>query len=167
MSHLFQTDRLGFRAFQRSDAERLSVLINDIDIARWIGPMPHPYTLDMAHEYLDEVIKTEDNTFAIELNGDLVGAIAIGRQMGFWLAKDQWGQGLITEAATAMIDRHFAASDDPVRSGYHEGNAASARVHEKLGFVPNGTSSVYAQALGRDVTKHDLILDKATWACRR
>ncbi len=166
MNVAFTTDRLRFRLFRRADAPRLAELVNDIEIARWIGPMPHPYTLEMAHEYLDQVLDQEDNIFALEAQGDLVGAIAIAKQMGFWLARAQWGRGLMTEAATAMIDRHFAVTDRSVMSGYHDGNAASAQVHAKLGFVPAGTSDVFSQALGRDVVKHELVLHKDIWRAR-
>lgn len=166
MSVSLNTERLTFRPFRLQDAERLSVLINDLDIARWIGPMPHPYTLDMAQEYLDQVIGKDDNLFALERDEDLVGAIGIDQQLGFWLAKAQWGQGLMTEAAAAMLSRHFATSDTPVRSGFHDGNTASERVHTKLGFAANGTSQVFSQALGRDVLKHDLLLEKHVWEAR-
>ncbi|WP_432816871.1 GNAT family N-acetyltransferase [Sulfitobacter sp. JB4-11] len=166
MSDTLRTERLTFRRFQRADAERLAVLVNDIEIARWIGPMPHPYSLEMAHDYLDHVIGSGEDTFALEYEGHLVGAIGIRLMLGFWLAREHWGKGLMTEAAFVLLHHHFAGGAAVVTSGYHAGNDASARVHEKLGFRPNGSSAVFSQALGEDVKRHELILTADDWkAC--
>jgi len=163
MTMILRSERLTFRPFQYSDAERLAVLVNDIEIARWIGPMPHPYTLEMANEYLHLVIRSKESTFALERNNQLVGAIGIRKMLGFWLARDHWGLGLMTEAATALISDHFVRTGTPILSGFHVGNVASARVHEKLGFEETGVSTCYSQALGKEVERRDLILTATEW----
>lgn len=166
MSRHMTTERLTLRPFQRSDAERLAKLVNDIEIARWIGPMPHPYTLAMAHEYLDTTLEDE-GTFALEQDGTLVGAVGVGKILGFWLARSHWGQGLMTEACTCLITHYFVSDNISLVSGYHDGNDQSRRVHEKLGFRSNGTSYVFSQALQTDVLRHDLILTASDWQARQ
>lgn len=167
MTQKLQSTRLVFRRFRHTDADLLAKLVNDFEIARWIGPMPHPYTIEMARTYLDQVLSSGENTFALERNGCLVGAIGIRTMLGFWLARAHWGQGLMTEAAEVMITDHFANGATSLVSGYLTGNHASKRVHEKLGFKPNGTSQVFSQANGREVERHDLYLTQADWQARR
>ncbi len=51
-------------------------------------------------------------------------------------------------------------------SGYFTGNTASARVLTRLGFVPEGTETVHARALGRAVTSQRVVLSRARWEAR-
>ncbi|MEM6941830.1 MAG: GNAT family N-acetyltransferase [Pseudomonadota bacterium] len=163
MTHALQTERLVFRRFMRSDAARLAELLNDIDIARWISPMPHPYTRQDADTFLDAVVGEKAAPYALEHEGHLAGSIAVGRMLGFWLTKPLWNRGLITEAARALLTDHFRGGAEEVQSGFHDGNVASQRVHAKLGFVPNGQSKVFSKALAKEVIRHDLLLKKDRW----
>ncbi len=54
---------------------------------------------------------------------------------GSWLGREFQGQGLGTEARAAILALAFEGlGADAAESGYIEGNAASARVSEKLGY---------------------------------
>ena len=56
-------------------------------------------------------------------------------ELGYWLGKPFWGQGIMPEA-TREILRH-AFEDCGMRKvwcGYYEGNTKSKRVQEKCGF---------------------------------
>ena len=54
---------------------------------------------------------------------------------GSWLGREFQGQGLGTEARAAILALAFdGLGADAAESGYFEGNAASARVSEKLGY---------------------------------
>lgn len=58
---------------------------------------------------------------------------------GSWLGLPHQGRGYGTEMRAAVLHLAFAELGALVaESGYAEGNAASARVSEKLGYVPNG-----------------------------
>jgi hypothetical protein len=58
---------------------------------------------------------------------------------GSWLGREFQGQGLGTEARGAMLALAFdGLGADAAESGYIEGNAASARVSEKLGYRVTG-----------------------------
>jgi RimJ/RimL family protein N-acetyltransferase len=58
---------------------------------------------------------------------------------GSWLGREFQGQGLGTEARAAMLALAFdGLGADAAESGYIEGNAASARVSEKLGYRVSG-----------------------------
>jgi RimJ/RimL family protein N-acetyltransferase len=58
---------------------------------------------------------------------------------GSWLGRDFQGRGLGTEARAAVLALAFEGlGAETAESGYIEGNAASARVSEKLGYRVSG-----------------------------
>jgi RimJ/RimL family protein N-acetyltransferase len=72
-----------------------------------------------------------------------------GPHIGYWLGRAFWNRGLMTEAARGVIARVFAATDaSAIYSGVFEGNAASLRVQEKLGFVRDGTTLLLCNPRG-------------------
>ncbi len=79
-------------------------------------------------------------TRAIEADGAVVGSIATfpvgdAREVGYSVAREQWGRGIATEALRLML------AEDPTRPLRAEvalHNAGSRRVLEKLGFVQVG-----------------------------
>jgi ribosomal-protein-serine acetyltransferase len=86
--------------------------------------------------------------FTINRDGDLDGALGlevrapINRigEIGYWIRSDRAGQGLVTEAAEAVVAFGFDVLGlyrVELRAGV--GNRASQRVAEKLGFRLEGT----------------------------
>ena len=60
-----------------------------------------------------------------------------GREIGYVLSKDYWGQGIMPEAVTAVINYLFNDLNlDFLTCGYYEFNNQSKRVQEKCGFKP-------------------------------
>lgn len=60
-----------------------------------------------------------------------------GREIGYVLGKDYWGQGLMPEAVRRLIDYLFQEQDlDFLLCGHFQKNHQSRRVQEKCGFVP-------------------------------
>lgn len=109
------------------------------------------------HQSLEESKKIlgfflqEKKTFAIEWkeNGKVIGSIGLeprhedselpdelqGREIGYVLSKDYWGQGLMTEAVNAVIDYCFKELRfDYLICGHFDHNDRSRRVIEKCGF---------------------------------
>jgi ribosomal-protein-alanine N-acetyltransferase len=92
----------------------------------------------------------EKKTFALEYQGKVIGSLGIdlynetdypelaplsGREIGYVLSKDYWGQGLMPEAVNAVIRYLFEVEDlDFLICGHFERNARSRRVIEKCGF---------------------------------
>ncbi len=65
---------------------------------------------------------------------------------GSWLARAEQGKGLGTRARGIMIDAfitHFDA--ERFETAYFDGNVASRRVSEKLGYSPNGDRRTIGQ----------------------
>ena len=114
----------------------------------------HHESIQKTKEILDDFIK-EDKVFAIVLkeNNKVIGSLGVerygmekeltefngykGREIGYVLSKDYWGQGLMPEAVKAIIDYLFNELDlDFLTCGYYLFNNQSRRVQEKCGFVP-------------------------------
>ena len=56
-------------------------------------------------------------------------------ELGYWLGKPFWGQGIVPEAVKEMLRHAFEELGmTTVWVGYYEGNAKSKRVQEKCGF---------------------------------
>ena len=170
MTPVLRTPRLKLRPLRYGDAERVTEQISDFEVVRWLSRPPHPYTLADAEEFLDAVV-TEDGSglhWAIEKGGTLIGVMGTQDHLGYWLGRDAWGQGIATEAGDAVIDAHFGLTEDEeIGSSYMVGNAASANVLHKLGFVETKPRMLYVKALGTEVKSQALMLTRARWQERR
>ncbi len=58
-----------------------------------------------------------------------------GRELGYTLRRDLWGDGLATEIAAGLVDWHRSHSDAELWGFAAVENAASRRVLEKVGFA--------------------------------
>ena len=97
--------------------------------------MPFPYTRADALEFIANVREKGSAIWAI-LNADrLVGMIGRDPQLGFWLDPRCWGQGLMREAAQAVLAAYFKDPNAaPVPTSYMIGNTRSAALLHSLGF---------------------------------
>ncbi len=166
---IIETERLILRPWQECDAEALFKYASDPDVGPHAGWAPHT-----SPEYSREIIRTVFNapeTYAVVLKatGEAVGSCAImfasslhaselkprEGEIGYWIGKPLWGQGLIPEAVNALIARGF----DELRlntlwCGYYEGNEKSKRVGEKCGFIYHHTKPNVRSPLGDLRTEH-------------
>jgi RimJ/RimL family protein N-acetyltransferase len=79
-----------------------------------------------------------------------------------WLTKEFHGRGIGTEMRAAVLAFAFDGLGATVaESGYFEGNEPSARVSEKLGYVPNG-QEVFAVE-GMRVVERKVRVTPETW----
>jgi ribosomal-protein-alanine N-acetyltransferase len=143
---IIRTERLLLRAPAIADAARISLLAGDFEVASMTGTIPHPYSEEMAADWIRSHQDGEEGVaFAIDLGGDLIGCVgyraydAVHAEMGYWLGKPYWGFGFATEAARALIRHVFQTKGfDYVTCGHFRENPASARVIAKLGFEASG-----------------------------
>ena len=64
------------------------------------------------------------------------GASVCDPEIGYWIGKPFWGQGLTPEAVRALIDYCFEKEGaSRIFCGYFDGNEKSKRCQEKCGFV--------------------------------
>jgi ribosomal-protein-alanine N-acetyltransferase len=161
--------RCAIRPWRLDDAESLAKHANNRKV--WLGLrdlFPHPYTIDDAREFLQKkIIEQSATIFCIEIDGAAVGGIGIhpGQDVhrhtatvGYWLAEEFWGRGIMSEAVTAVTD--FCFENFPLRRISAEvfaNNPGSARVLEKAGFAFEGR-------LKNNVLKDGKLLDSLLYA---
>jgi RimJ/RimL family protein N-acetyltransferase len=81
---------------------------------------------------------------------------------GSWLGRRYHGHGYGIEMRAAVLSLAFGGlGADVAESGHFEGNAPSARVSEKLGYVANGRETFAVS--GKPVVEHKLRVTRETW----
>ena len=172
---MIETKRLILRPWEESDAEDLFKYAKDPDIGPIAGWNVHKdveESLFVIKNVLNgkeayAVCLKEDNKAigAIELIPYGVSAHARAEdecELGYWIGKPFWGQGLIPEAGRAMLKRAFEdLKMSRVWCGYYDGNEKSKRVQEKLGFKYQFTKeNVKVRLLNEKRTEHISCLTK-------
>ena len=81
-------------------------------------------------------------------------------ELGYWLGKELWGQGIIPEASRELLRHAFCdLGMKRIWCGHYEGNFKSRRVMEKLGFkYHHKTEGIEVSLLGEIRTGHVLLL---------
>jgi RimJ/RimL family protein N-acetyltransferase len=143
---VIRTERLLLRAPALGDARAIAELAGDYEVASMTGTIPHPYSEDMAVDWIESLQEGEEGVaFAVDLGGALIGCVGYRAtekdhaEMGYWIGKPYWGMGYATEAARALILYAFEKEGFAYLTvGHFKENPASARVIAKLGFEPSG-----------------------------
>lgn len=161
------TQRLILREATLDDAPCYALGVGEYEVARFLTPVPYPYTLTMAMDWLRQAQRATPLSamLIIDLPGTgVIGCVSLMNELGFWIARPHWNRGYVTEAATALLDWHFAGSDrDTVISSAHHNNAASLAVQNKLGFVATGREMRFSQTLQHNVDHVVTRLSRADW----
>ena len=162
MQSSIQTNRLVLRPHRASDAAALVALIGSESVSRWLPRVPHPYTVADAEAFMSRE-RREDEALAITLDDKLIGGCGIYEELGYWLGEPFWGHGYATEAATALVDRYFAHTQDNLMSGHRTGNSASRRVLTRLGFSDTECQLRYSETDKADVEIQRMVLTADSW----
>lgn len=129
-----RTQRLILRDATLDDAPCYALGVGEYEVARFLTPVPYPYTLAMAVDWLRQVrpASPERSLLVIELPGKgFIGCVSLLSELGFWIARPHWNRGYVTEAATALLDWHFAGTQSHVVvSSAQHNNAASLAVQK-------------------------------------
>lgn len=184
-----ETARLWLRWPRVADAAAIKRLAGDKQVAEMTAQIPHPYPDHFAENFIFNTRKSnalgEHLVMAITRKGKpnaLVGMIGLHpkkgpsegvkfsdglghAELGYWLGTDHWGDGLITEAARAMIDTLFSlTSIGALHAGVRIINPASRRVLEKCGFRHEGTALKHMPARGGAFPRDEFLLSRKAWA---
>ena len=141
-------DALMLRPFKAQDEQLLVEYLNDPQVTHYLSSrIPFPYKAEDAQWWIN---KGSRNGFirAITVNGKLAGCVGaeVGQheyqhcaEVGYWLAKDFWGNGFATQALTLLVDELKQITQIVrLQASVYEGNQSSAKVLEKCGFVQQG-----------------------------
>ena len=146
---ILETDRLILREWEETDLNDFFEYASVDGVGQMSGWQPHK-NIEESKFVLDMFIR-EGKTFAVVLkeNNKAIGSVGIeklsteidsyenltGRELGYVLNKDYWGQGLMPEAVKAVINYCFeTAGCDYLLCSCSPQNTQSARVMEKRGF---------------------------------
>ena len=146
---VLETDRLILREWEETDLNDFFEYASVDGVGQMAGWHPHK-NIEESKFVLDMFIR-EGKTFAVVLkeNNKAIGSVGIeklsteidgyenmtGREIGYVLSKDYWGQGLMPEAVKAVINYCFeTAGCDYLLCSCSPQNRQSARVMEKRGF---------------------------------
>ena len=170
-----ETERLVLRPWEEMDAEECYKYAKDPRVGPIAGWPVHT-SVENSRQVIRDVLMVPE-TYAIVLKETWlpVGSIGLHRndlaskddeaELGYWLGVPYWGQGLVPEAARALL-RH--AFEDlklaRVWCGYYDGNEKSKRVQEKLGFKYQWTTdNVPVPQLGETRKGHVNLITKEDW----
>lgn len=169
---MIRTARLVLRPFSDGDAGWVAREIAVPEVQRWLHSVPHPYAVADAQRYIAEYFGARFYK-VIERDGAALGAVTIDPddgpdlwpELGFWLRRSAWGQGVMTEAAAALIGHYFTTTQGPgLRGGFVDGNLTSAWVQDKLGFVLTGvTVAAHSHFLNAPVRVVRAELTREAW----
>jgi RimJ/RimL family protein N-acetyltransferase len=130
------------------DAAAMITWFEDLEVTRFIK-LQHPPSLDAEKEFLDNMARDPDSVFwVVEHDGRIIGGTSIVRidwKNGFGTTgtvigdKTAWGKGCARELM--RLRATYAFTQLPLRklkSGYLEGNKASARAQHSAGYKEVG-----------------------------
>ena len=149
---ILETERLILRPWQQSDLQDFYDYASVDGVGQMAGWLPHQ-SLETSQQILDGFIARK-KTFALveKMSGKVIGSLGLestlnndlpeeweikmGREIGYVLSKEYWGQGLMPEAVAAAIAYLFEkVKVDFILCGHWEQNMQSRRVIEKSGFT--------------------------------
>lgn len=160
------------RKWNADDVDSMTKHANNYNVAKFLtDQFPYPYFRKDAERYLT-LIEGQDPTlvFAISVDGEAVGSIGIfpqsdihakNAEMGYWLAEEYWGHGIMAEAIRQMVEYGFDTFDiTRIFARPFGTNARSQRVLEKAGFVQEAR---FEKAL----YKNGEFIDEVVYAIRK
>lgn len=176
MNRNIETERLVLRPLRKDDGPEIAFKIDNFEISKNLARVPFPYHLSDAEEFLDWVASLDHRSafrvIALKQQPEtLIGIISYDwnennqrSELGYWLVQEHWGQGLMTEAARAMVELAFTESGlTALSSCYFNENPASGRVLGRAGFMHTGTCTQFSKARGHDVAVTTVALTRDDW----
>lgn len=151
-----RTDRILLRRWHEEDAESLYTYASDPEVGPRAGWPPHK-SVEESREIIRTMFAGEGMWAVVLASSDeaigCVGylasdasnlAITDGQcEVGYWIARPYWGNGICTEAMRMIVDYCFKVKGFSTLWGSHfPDNPASRRVMEKCGFVDTGMETL-------------------------
>jgi [ribosomal protein S5]-alanine N-acetyltransferase len=146
------TRRLILRPPTLKDAADIVENVNNLSVSRYLARVPYPYSVTNARHFIKfcrEKAKDNPYNFGVTLksSGKLIGMIGFTEfykftakaEIGYWLGKKYWRQGITEEALRAFVKFAFSKlkmvrlqADAAVE------NKASWKLLKKVGFKKEG-----------------------------
>ena len=167
------TDDCQLVQLEEADAEELHGLVeaNRGYLAEWL-PWAAGQTLDGTRKFIErarrQVEERDGFQGALVLDGRMVGAggfLSVNREsrsteLGYWLAEEHQGRGLMTKTVSALLDHAFDEWGlNRVEIHVATGNRRSRAIPERLGFQQEGVLRDYERVGDRylDIVVYSLL----------
>ena len=177
-----ETERLFFRRWEESDAEIVFEEASNPEVGPPAGWQPHK-NVEESLEIIRNVLNgPEAYAICLKENGKPIGTIELRLkdntdmtdkddecELGYWLAREFWGQGIMPEAAQELLRHAFEdLGMTKVWCGYYDGNNKSKRVQEKCGFTYQWTTEgLEVKQMNEIRTGHVNMLTKEEWEAQK
>ena len=153
---VIETERLMLRPLTSADVDQVVDLHSDPRVNQFVPFFSFDQALHRISEIEQQWSQRGHGIFAVELKstGAFIGRCGLNYwsefdevELGWILKPEVWGRGYATEAAQSCLEwgfsrldvRYFTAMIDPA-------NIASARVAERLGFLPRRVDTLFDKA---------------------
>lgn len=173
-----ETERLILRPWEEADAEGLYEYAKDPDVGPIAGWPAHASVEESLDVIRGALSGPEAYAVCLKADGCAIGAVELKLkghtdmtdrddecELGYWLGKPFWGQGIMPEAVREILRHAFC--DLGMRCvwvGYYDGNDKSRRVQEKCSFRYQWTTEEVDVPLMHEVRKgHVSRLTKEEW----
>lgn len=162
------------RKWRITDAKELAAAISNKKVQDNLRDgLPYPYTEEDGREYINQMLSADENNtfaFAITVDDKVIGSIGAFRQsnihsqtaeLGYYIAEEYWGKGIMTEAVKQLCGYIFSHSDIiRIFAEPFAYNTGSCRVLEKAGFQFEGV-------LRSNAVKNGAVIDMKMYSILR
>jgi ribosomal-protein-alanine N-acetyltransferase len=177
------------RRYKMTDVESSSKSANNPNVSRFLRNIfPFPYTVADAESWIslcNAETEVPDYNFAITnpTTGDVIGGIGCtpekdvhcrSAELGYWIAEDYWGKGLMTEVVPAFLDWLFENVKVRDKDGNKLGltriwasvidqNVGSEKVLSKAGMMKEGILRASVWKFGVVMDQHLYSVTREDW----
>lgn len=136
-----KTERLRLRPFAADDEDAVFALLSDRETNRFLPWFPCETKKEAASFLRERILETEGGFVAVcpKESGIPIGYVSVGagesHDFGYALRREFWGQGLMTEAARAVMEQLRKAGVLYLTATHDVKNPASGAVMKKLGMT--------------------------------
>jgi RimJ/RimL family protein N-acetyltransferase len=165
-----ETDRLVLRPPGPDDVAAIFTGIADFEVVRMLGRAPWPYRREDAEAFVASIPgrdpSTERPLSIVHRTHGLIGGCGFHAsdgapfvELGYWLARNHWGQGYATEAAVAALAwARVGWGKRVVCAAHFMENPASGRVLVKAGMLYTGVvAPMHCVARGEALSSRQMI----------
>ena len=170
-----ETERLLLRPFTEEDAAGLYAYASHPEVGPWAGWKPHADVEESLRVIRDIFLPSDTLAVIQKSDGRLIGSAGfVGKhrtelgtpseEVGYSLARDCWGQGLIPEGVEAILRHAFAdLGYQAIWAAYYDGNRKSKRVMQKCGMTYRLSRIEPVEQLGETRLAHYFAITKREW----
>lgn len=149
---IIKSKKFILRPYRKGDEKAVFKHVNDKIISRNTATIPYPYPFKKAEEWVEVNLERnkkgnkENIVWAIEIDGEVSGTIGLHHitkehkaEVGYWLGRQFWGRGIMTEAVKLVTK--FGFEKLKLRRIYghvYLFNEPSKKVLEKSGYKFEG-----------------------------